>query len=133
MILIAFTAITASAQRGGSDRGMKNLSAEDQARMQTKKMTLALILDKAQAGKVYQLNLQQAKKRIAMKEEREKATHPAPTPEQRLTKREAFLDDRIALQNQMQKILNEAQFKQWRKMSHTRGKGKKGSRRGKHK
>jgi len=123
IIVIALVAMTATAQRGGGERGLKDLSAEDQAKLQTKQMSLALVLDESQTNRVYQINLEQAKKRIANREARKQEKDESLTKEQRLAKREQQLDDRIAVQNKMQQILNEDQFKQWRKMSHRRGKG----------
>lgn len=132
MIAIAFMAINATAQRGDGQR--KDLSAEDQATLQTKKMTLALVLDESQANKVYQINLEQAKKRVASREARKKNKDESLTQEQRLALREQALDDRIAVQNKMQKILSEEQFKQWRTLTQKRtrgGKGKRGEGKGK--
>lgn len=132
---IALIAMTATAQRGGGERGLKDLSAEDQATLQTKKMTLALDLDKAQANKVYEINLANAKERKAKMEARkntEKGERKAPTAEERLQRQNAMLDARIATQNEMKRILNEEQFKQWRRMAQKRkGEKGKGNRRGK--
>ena len=89
------------------------------------------MLDESQANKVYQINLEQAKKRVASREARKKNKDESLTQEQRLALREQALDDRIAVQNKMQKILSEEQFKQWRTLAQKRtrgGKGKRGKR-----
>ncbi len=125
ILAIAFMTFTATAQRGGRP-GVQNLSAEDQAALQTKKMTLDLVLDESQAKKVYQVNLEQAKKRIASREARKKNKDVSLTQEQRLARREQMLDERIAVQNKMQQILNEDQFTQWRQASLKGDKGKRG-------
>ena len=135
MILIAFTAITATAQRG-QGRAMEKLSAEDAATLQTKKMTLALALDESQVNKVYQLNLQQAKSRKTRKEARKSSQEKTEiSQEDRLKRQNEMLDKKIALQNEMKNILSEDQFKQWRRMVKKRkdkneGRGREKGRRG---
>lgn len=127
LILIAFTAITATAQRGHG-REMAKLSAEDAATLQTKKMTLALALDESQATKVYQLNLQQAQNRKARKKAgKNRDENTEFSQEDRFKRQNEMLDEKIALQNEMKKILSEEQFKQWRRMAHKRHKRGKGT------
>lgn len=117
MILIAFIAITATAQRGNG-RAMQKLSAEEMATLQTKKMTLALVLNESQASQVYQLNLEQAKKRKAkMKARKNRSDKTELTKEDRIARKNEMLDAQIAVQNKMQSILTEDQFKQWRRMA----------------
>jgi Spy/CpxP family protein refolding chaperone len=79
------------------------------------------------------INLEQAKKRIASREGSKKNKGTTLTQEQRLARREQALDDRIAVQNKMQKILSEEQFKQWRTIAQkriNRGRGKRGEGKG---
>lgn len=124
MIAIALIAMTATAQRGGGERGMKDVSAEDQATLQTKKLTLALALNESQSKKVYQINLAQANDRKAKMEARKKGDKKELTSEKRVQRRNEILDARITTQNKMKNILTEDQFTQWRKMSNGKGKGK---------
>lgn len=120
MILIATMAISANAQRG-NHRAMQKLSADEIATLQTKKMTLALVLNESQADQVYQLNLEQAKKRKAHIEARKNRNdNEQPTKEDRLARKNELLDSKIAVQNKMQRILTEDQFKQWRRMKKQR-------------
>lgn len=131
MIAIAFIAITATAQRGGGDRATHNLTAEEVASLQTKKMTLALVLSEAQIKKVHKIHLEQAEKRKAMREARKNEKEDSKSEKDRFAHRENMLDERIAVQNKMQQILDEDQFKLWRKMAlrQTQGKGRKGGER----
>lgn len=120
MILIATMAITASAQRG-NHRAIQKLSADEIATLQTKKMTLALALNESQSDQVYQVNLEQVKKRKAHMEARKnRDNNEQPTKEDRLARKNEMLDAKIAVQNKMQRILTEDQFKQWRRMAKQR-------------
>lgn len=119
MIMIILASVTLTAQRGsrsGNDRMSKNLTAEQTATLQTKKMTLALALDENQSSKVYDLMLQEAKERKAKKAERKNNKEKTrPTKEERYAKVNKHLDDQIAMQNKMKKILTEEQFAKFEK------------------
>ena len=123
MIILCVT-MTVSAQRGGHGDRMK-LSAEQQATIQTKKMTLALDLNTQQAEKVYAIQLEQAKKRKAFIEERKKEDRPELTREQRFEKESQRLDNMIAIQREMKSILTADQYELWRKLK-LRSKQKRG-------
>ncbi|SNR35969.1 hypothetical protein [Dokdonia pacifica] len=114
MVILCMT-ITVSAQRG-RDGGRMQLSAEQQATLQTKKMTLALDLNDQQANKVYTIQLEQAKKRKAFIAERKKQDRPELTKEQRFELEEKKLDNMIAVQKEMKAILTADQFEKWRKI-----------------
>ncbi|WP_299763021.1 hypothetical protein [uncultured Dokdonia sp.] len=116
MVVLCMT-ITVSAQRG-RDGGRMQLSAEQQATIQTKKMTLALDLNDQQASKIYTIQLEQAKKRKAFMAERKKEGRPELTKEQRFELETKKLDNRIAIQKEMKAVLTADQFEQWRKMAH---------------
>lgn len=122
---VMLVSLAAFAQRGEepSRREMaKNLTSEEIATLQTKKITLALALDDAQAKKVYPLMLGQAQDRKQLQEarnDREKGTKL--TEEQRYEMTNKRLDKQIAMQNQMKKILTEEQFEKFTKMNHRRG------------
>lgn len=121
--------ITVAAQRG-PHRDRASLEPEQQATLLTKKMTLALALDEQQADKVYQVQLEQAKKRKAFiqkrKEEKEKGTEL--TKEQRFEMQNKKLDAMIAVQNEMKQILTDDQFEKWQRLAQR----KKQSRKKKH-
>jgi len=124
IIALAFIGLQATAQRkeGGPrnhDRGekMMNLTAEEMATLQTKKMTLALDLDQGQQDKIYKINLENATERKAMMEERkankEAGTAQKPTKEERFKKMNEMLDRKIEEKAEMKKILNDEQYDKW--------------------
>ncbi|WP_147678424.1 hypothetical protein [Algibacter pacificus] len=141
IIALAFIGLQATAQRqeGGprnQDRGgkMMNLSAEEIATLQTKKMTLFLDLDEGQQKKIYKINVENATQRKAMMEERkakkEAGTAEKPSKEDHLKMMNAMLDKKIAEKAEMKKILNDDQYAKWEKeiasKKNKRKSGKKG-------
>ncbi|RXG11340.1 hypothetical protein DSM03_1188 [Leeuwenhoekiella aestuarii] len=129
-ILALFVSVTALAQRGCHQERIKrmmNTTPEELAEMQTKRLTLALVLDDKQQKDIYDLELATAKERKANWEQRAakmKARDGEKPSEQereaihkdRKEKYAAMLDKQIAHQEKMQNILNEEQFDQWRKL-----------------
>lgn len=134
MIAVLFASVTMIAQRGprqGNDRMGKDLTAEQIATLQTKKMTLELALDNSQSDKIYKVVLAQAKDRKAMMEARKsKDDKPELTKEQRYAQTNERLDKRIAFQKEMKSILTEEQFKKFEKTTAKRGQKGKRSKRG---
>lgn len=110
-----------------------DLTAEQMATLQTKKMTLALDLNASQQSEIQALNLEKATKRKAMMAERQankdKEEPKKLTSEERYNKQIAMLDARIAEKAKMQKILNKEQFEKFEKMQKhmkKQGRNKKG-------
>jgi hypothetical protein len=146
LIAIAFVGLQVVAQgqknQGNKNRGnhqkMMNLSAEEMATLQTKKMTLMLDLDASQQNEIKKINLENATKRKAMMAERkakkESGEAQKPTQEQRYAMANAKLDHMIAAKAKMKKILNKEQFEKWEKaqkrMAMKRNHKKKGSKMG---
>lgn len=97
-----------------------DLTAEEMATLQTKKMTLALDLTKSQQDKVYDINLENAKfmkaKWEEMKALKESGERKKPTSEERFEMENERLDRQIAVQEQMKKILDDDQYESWKKM-----------------
>lgn len=101
---------------------MKDLSAEEQATLSTKKMTLALDLNEKQQAQVKEVLLAQFEKRPAKPQNKEELTK-----EQRLEMMNARLDAQIEVKKQMKSILTKEQFEKFDKMQSRRyhnGKGK---------
>ncbi|WP_034041225.1 hypothetical protein [Wocania ichthyoenteri] len=126
IIAVAFLALQATAQQkkerpNNQERGQKmmNLSAEEMATLQTKKMTLHLDLNESQQAKIQKLNLENATKRKAMMEARkakkESGNTEKPSKEQRLAMVNTKLDHQIAMKAKMRDILNEEQYAKWEK------------------
>jgi len=124
--------LTAMAQRSENrHRGeMKNLTPEQTATLQTKKMTLALDLSQEQQTKIQALNLEKAKDRKAKWEARKAAKESddatKPTADERYAMQNARLDQMIAQKAEMKNILSADQYDKWQKMAHRKGKHRKG-------
>ncbi len=130
-IALLIGALGMAQEEGKSNRGaMKDLTPEQMATLQTKKMTLALDLSEAQQSQIQALNLENAKTRKAKMEERkakkEAGEAKKPTSEERYAIQNARLDQMIAQKAEMKKILSEEQYDKWEKMAHRRGKHRKG-------
>jgi len=111
---------------------MKDLSAEQLATLKTKKMTLALDLNKGQQDKMYSLNLAGTKDRKQQMEARKKAIGKAEGKKPKLSSEEKFqrmntqLDKKIAFKNNVKSILSEAQFQKWERLQkHSKSKKRK--------
>ncbi|WOI23041.1 hypothetical protein [Nonlabens ulvanivorans] len=124
IVLIALMAMTvAQAQQGRKgDQGekKKDVTPQEMATVQSKKLTLALDLSDQQEKEVYQVLFKQAEKREANKisrEDREKLSD-----DQKKEARLKMLDEKIAVKRNMKKILNNDQYAEWEKMMQQRAK-----------
>lgn len=112
---------------------LKELSPEQMATLQTKRMTLALDLTVAQQKQMQKVNLEEATSRVAkmqeMKDKRQDGEMTKPTSEERYAMQTERLDQRIAQKSQMKQLLSQEQFEKWEKMQHRKGHHK---RKGKH-
>jgi protein CpxP len=129
LIALAFLALQATAQEKRVDRPQKerkemaqkflNLSAEDMATLQTKKMTLHLDLNGSQQAKIHKLNLEHATaiktKMQARKAAKESGTAQKPSDEDRFKMMNTMLDRQIATKQKMKDILNAEQYEKWGK------------------
>lgn len=125
--LVTLLALQVSAQEhkkknhDNKERAMKrmNLSAEEMATLQTKKMTLHLDLSESQQSEVYNLNLKSAEARKAYfkarKAKKESGNTEKPSKEERLKMTNTKLDHQIATKRKMKEILNEEQYAKWEK------------------
>ena len=149
IIAVALLALQVTAQEQQRERSnkqgkslkMMDLSAEDAAALQTKKMTLHLDLNKSQQAEIKKINLENATKRKAMMAERKARKESGEiqklTQEQRLEMVNTKLDRKIAMKANMKNILDKEQYTKWEKaqMQNTKnGKNKKkGLKKGMHK
>ncbi|MEC3905402.1 hypothetical protein VOI54_00075 [Tamlana sp. 2201CG12-4] len=127
LIAIAFIGLQAVAQEHKKQahknhdnrQKMMDMSAEEIATLQTKKMTLFLDLNESQQTEIKKINLENATKRKAAmaeyKAKKESGEAQKPTKEQRLAMKNAKLDHMIATKAKMKKILNEEQYAKWEK------------------
>lgn len=97
-----------------------DMTAEQMATLQTKKLTLALDLSEKQQKQVMQVALKASEHRKAkqaeIKAQRESGTWQKPTAEERFEMKNALLDRQIAHNQKMKEILTETQYETWKKM-----------------
>jgi hypothetical protein len=117
-LLLSSLAMMAQQNSERKGRPIIKASAENMAQVQSKQLTLALVLDEKQEKQVYNLELDRAKEMKASMEKRQEAKkeEEKPDPSDRMDHRLKMLDAQIAFQGQMQKILTEEQFKMWRQI-----------------
>ena len=135
LLLLIFIVGTTFAQdrprekRGDQDRkerredfrkAYENLTPDQIATLKTKKMALALDLTDTQQKDMLAINKDLATKHKAkmesfkeMKEKEEK-----PTAEERFEMKNAMLDEQLAVQTKMKNILDEDQYKMWKRSQH---------------
>ena len=145
LIALALFALQVSAQdehkgkhkKGERAKKMMNISAEEMATLQTKKLTLALDLSESQQSKIQEINLENATKRKEMmakrKAKKESGEAKKPTDKERLAMANARLDHKIAEKSKMKDILNDEQYAKWVKHQSRSGKKGKGKKKGKEK
>ncbi len=139
ILLMAGTMVVA--QQGKHHKGpqeqLKNMTPEQVATLETKKLTLALDLDKKQQTAIKELQLEKINERMArreaMKEKKEEDSNKAPNSAERYEMHSARLDKMIAYKEKMKSILTPTQYENWEKLSlhkrkHHRGKKKSHSR-----
>lgn len=124
--LLLLSVIVLSAQRHDRPNSMKELSPEQAATLDTKRMTLALDLDESQQKTLKPILLEQAALRTSKMEERrtKRASGTPATKEERFTMQNERLDHMIAHKAKIKKLLTAEQFTKWEKMQKTRGKDK---------
>ncbi len=129
--MFAIASISAMAQEGpqrGRQNNMEDLTPEQVATLQTKKMTLALDLSKAQQEAVHKIQLENATLMRAKREEGRKLQEgekPAKrTQEERFARQNERLDHQIAQKEKMKKILSPEQYEKWEKTMHHQRKHK---------
>lgn len=120
--------LSLSAQRGpgphNADSNTPKLSSEQIATLQSKRLTLALDLSASQESRIREL----LKERIASKRERFSQRLQSADSTGMRRQRPDFdsldqrLDDQIAFQRELQEILSEEQYLQWKEMRHQRKK-----------
>lgn len=123
MALIAGFAGMAQKGHHRGDRGaMKDLTAEQVATLQTKKLTLALDLNTSQQKAVQELHLENVVLRKEKMETKraEKASDERgkPSPEEQYAMQTERLDRMIFTKGKMKQILSPEQYEKWQKAHH---------------
>lgn len=126
MIAIALVTLNAAAQERKKDGAMKakqemrqNMTPEEIAQLQTKKMTLHLDLSAAQQTAVEKVLLDEATERqtkMAKYKAEKDANDDKPSKEDRLKMQNERLDHQIAMKAKMKTILNAEQYEKFETM-----------------
>ncbi len=131
LLLVGMSFITIAQNRDGNMRGnynMKgnnNFTPEQYAELQTKRLTLALELTSAQQKQVLEINKKRA---VELKKNREsilanKESGKTMSSDERFKMMNNQLDQTIAMQNSLKKILNADQYEQWKATKQQRNMG----------
>ena len=121
--VLMMTGIFGFSQRGSGHGAMKDMSPEQVATLETKKMTLALDLNEKQQQQIQEIHLDKAIERQTFRQER-KARDSKPDADERFEIMSDRLDKQIAVKDQMKDILSNEQYEKWEKISLSRGKSK---------
>lgn len=113
--LILVIALTLSSLTFAQNRKGSEMTPEQQAEIQTKRLTLDLDLNSNQQKEVKAIILEQAKKRealkVEMKAKREKGEKLS--ADERYEKQSDRLDDQIEFKAKLKKVLTADQMKKW--------------------
>ncbi len=131
LLLVGMSFITIAQNRDGSMRGNYNMmgnsnfTPEQYAELQTKRLTLALELTSAQQKQVLEMNKKRA---VELKKNREsilanRESGKTMSSDERFKMMNNRLDQTIAMQNSLKKILNNDQYEQWKATKHQRNMG----------
>ncbi|MDO1512138.1 hypothetical protein Q2T41_05655 [Maribacter confluentis] len=123
LAILVMAGLSATAQDHDikSKRGtMKDLSPEQVATLQTKKMTLALDLNETQQSKLKSIFIEEAKMRKSRMEDfkAQKEDGKKLTAEERYKRQNERLDHQIERKNAIKSILGAEQYAKWEKMDH---------------
>jgi hypothetical protein len=131
--MLVMASITVAAQRDemrGRENSMKDLTTEQIATLQTKKMTLSLDLNEEQQKKMKSLITTHVAARKAKMEAQKvkKENREKPTAEEKYAMQMERLDAKIAQKREIKALLTEAQYSKWEQMQRRKGKHRQGER-----
>jgi len=119
LLLVTMSLITFAQKSDHSMmKGMHDFTPEQQAILQTKKMTLALDLNATQQNQILAINKKQAKQKKKKMDSHKSMMENGkkPTSDEMFKNMNKMLDAKIAHQNEIKNILNEKQYEGWKKM-----------------
>lgn len=123
LLMVAFLVVglTAFAQENKMDRkraDMEKLTPEQRNQLAVKKMTLELGLNDSQQKEMSKIITEQSAKREAAMAERKANDEKGvkPTADERFARESKRLDEQMALQERVKKILSPEQFKKWEQL-----------------
>ena len=118
--------LTLHAQRGKGDQHKKSeFTPEQQAVLKTKKMALHLDLSEDQQEKLIEVNKAWAEKRAVERKEFKAQFEgdERPDSDARYKHQLLMLDDKMAYQKEVEKILNKDQYTTWKEHQNKRNRG----------
>lgn len=126
LITVLFISISVFAQQQNRRGTAPDFTPEQQAEIQTKKLTLALELNENQIAKVQTLELEIAKERKATRELRQSKRQAGerPSDEELFEMKSVRLDRQTAHQNKMKNILTKEQYATWKDMCQSNNQNK---------
>lgn len=104
----------------------EDFSTEQQAMLQTKKMALELDLNDNQQKQLLDLNKKWAEVKVKKRAEMKSLNKEDMSSTDRFNHMNTMLDEKLAHQNELKKILNEDQYNTWKKSSNKMKKGSRG-------
>ncbi len=128
IMIVGLSSMAQDREMKGKRGGMNDLSPEQVATLQTKKMTLTLDLNESQQTKMKSILLEDAKTRKAKMEEHKarKDEDKALTPDERFAMQNERLDHQLKRKQEMKSLLTEDQYVKWEKGNMKRGMHRKG-------
>ena len=114
LVLLLTVTVNAQRQQNQRNRDGLNQSPEQIATLQSKRMALALDLDKKQLDAVYTLMKENAEDRAKLRAQRQNSTNQ--DRPQSFDLKNDRLDKQIANKSEMKKILSPEQYQKWEKM-----------------
>lgn len=130
ILVMAGISVTAQDHMNGKRGEMRDLSPEQVATLQTKKMTLALDLNESQQSKIKSMLTEDAKMHKANMEDfkTRKEEGKKMTANEKFEKQNARLDHQITRKKEMKSILSAEQYEKWGKMKHKKKRNQKNKR-----
>jgi hypothetical protein len=135
LIAVALITVNATAQEDKRERNerphgdrmertdfLKDLSPDEIATLQTKKMALHLDLTEAQQKEIHAIHLEQAKVRKTDMETRKKLNEK--DKDIRFKRANDQLDTKLAAKSKFKKVLNKEQYEKWERGNTMKGKRK---------
>lgn len=127
IILLLGSSLLSFGQKEGKQKKVyEDFSTEQQAILQTKKMALELDLNDNQQKQMLDLNKKWAEVKAKKRAEMKTLNKEEMSTTDRFNHMNTMLDEKLAHQNELKKILDEDQYTSWKKSSNKMKKGSKG-------
>ena len=121
-ILLSLNMFAQKMDDAPKNRKLPKFTAEQNATLKSKQMTLHLDLNQKQQKQVYGLILKQEKSKEQFRKKRRTAfiNGERPTKEDQYNRMNKGLDSKIYFQKKLKNILNEKQYSEWKKVASKR-------------